>query len=76
MNSHQIARANSEWLVLARGTHVGSRQIFPIPVTAVTSLRLTVQESIAPVSVRELSVFNVNRRVPKLAYREGSRAAN
>jgi len=32
-----------------------------------------VQEGIAPVSIREMSVFNVNRPVPKLAYREGSR---
>ena len=68
-------RANGEWLALACGTHVGSRQIFPIPMTAVTGLRLTVQESIAPVTIRELSVFKVNRRVPKLAYREVSRPA-
>ena len=54
----------------------GSRQIIPIPATALTGLRLTVQESIAPVTIRELSVFNVNRPVPKLACREDSRPAN
>jgi alpha-L-fucosidase len=64
-------RANGKWLALARGTQVGSRQIIPIPATAVTGLRLTVQESLAPVTIRELSVFHVNRPVPPLAYREG-----
>jgi len=39
----------------------------------VTGLRLTVQESVAPVTIREFSVFHVNRSVPKLAYREGGR---
>jgi hypothetical protein len=34
------------------------------------------QESVAPVTIRELSAFHVNRRVPKLAYREGGRPAN
>ena len=64
-------RANGEWLALARGTQVGSRQIIPIPAIAVTALRLTVQESVAPARIRELSVFRVNRPVPKVAYREG-----
>jgi alpha-L-fucosidase len=64
-------RPNGEWDALARGTQVGSRQIIPIPATAVTGLRLTVQESAAPVTIRELSVFYVNRPVPKSAYREG-----
>jgi alpha-L-fucosidase len=64
-------RADGTWLALARGTQVGSRQIIPIPATAVTGLRLTVQESVAPVTIRELSAFRINRPVPKLAYREG-----
>jgi len=38
-----------------------------------THLRLTVQGSVALASIRELSVFHVNRPVPKLAYREGGR---
>jgi alpha-L-fucosidase len=62
--------SNAEWLALARGTQVGNRQIFPIPATAVTAIRLTVQESAAPAIIRELSVFRVNRPVPKVAYRE------
>jgi alpha-L-fucosidase len=65
-------RADGTWLALARGTQVGSRQIIPIPATAVTGLRLTVQESVAPFTIRELSAFHVNRPVPKLAYREDS----
>ena len=68
--------ASGDWQPLARGTQVGSRQIIPIPAIAVTGLRLTVQESIAPARIRELSVFHVNRPAPKLAYREGSRPAN
>jgi alpha-L-fucosidase len=64
-------RADGAWLALARGTQVGSRQVIPIPATAVTGLRLTVQESLAPVTIRELSAFRVNRPVPKLACREG-----
>ena len=63
-------RADGEWIALARGTQVGSRQIFPIPTTAVTGVRLTVQESIAPPVIRDLSVFRINRPVPKLAYRD------
>ncbi|MGA2657749.1 MAG: alpha-L-fucosidase [Verrucomicrobiota bacterium] len=66
-------RAGGNWTALARGAQVGSRQIIPIPAIAVTGLRLTVQDSAAPVTIRELSVFHVNRPVPKLAYREGVR---
>ena len=69
-------RASGDWLALARGTQIGSRQIIPIPATAVTGLRLTVEERVAPVTIRELSVLYVNRPVPKLAYREGGRPAN
>ena len=68
-------RASGDWLALARGTQIGSRQIIPIPATAVTGLRLTVEERVAPVTIRELSVLYVNRPVPKLAYREGGRPA-
>ena len=68
-------RASGDWLALARGTQIGSRQIIPIPATAVTRLRLTVEERVAPVTIRELSVLYVNRPVPKLAYREGGRPA-
>jgi alpha-L-fucosidase len=63
-------RADGTWLALARGAQVGSRQIIPLPATAVTGIRLTVEESVAPVTIRELSAFCVNRPVPKLAYRE------
>ena len=65
-------RADDTWLALARGTQVGSRQIIPLPAIAVTGLRFTVQESVAPVTIRELSALRVNRPVPKLAYRENS----
>ena len=68
-------RADGKWVALARGTQVGSRQIIPIPEIAVTNLRLTVQETHAPVLIRELSAFYVNRPVPPLAYREGGRPA-
>jgi len=66
-------RADGNWTGLVRGTQVGSGQIIPIPAIAVTGLRVTVQDSAAPVTIRELSVFHVNRPVPKLAYREGVR---
>ncbi|MGA2863719.1 MAG: alpha-L-fucosidase [Verrucomicrobiota bacterium] len=69
-------RADGNWTALALGTQVGSRQIIPIPSTSVQAVRLTVQESVAPVTIRELSVFHVNRPVPKRAYREGARAAD
>lgn len=68
-------RASGKWLALARGSQVGVRQIIPIPAIALTGLRLTIQESVAPVTVRELSVFHVNRPVPALAYREGGSPA-
>lgn len=55
---------------------MGSRQIIPIPSTSVQAIRLTVQESAAPVTIRELSVFHVNRPVPKRACREGGRPTN
>jgi alpha-L-fucosidase len=61
---------DGKWLNLASGTQVGSRQIIPIPPTAMTALRLTVQDSVAPVAIRELSVFHVNRPVPKRAFRD------
>lgn len=63
-------RADGQWLPLAQGTQVGNRQIIPIPATKVRGLRLVVQACVAPVTVRELSVFLVNRPVPKLAYRD------
>ena len=65
-------RASGNWIALVRGTQVGCRQIFPIPATAVQAVRLTVQESVAPVTIREFSVFHVDRPVPKLAYRQGT----
>ena len=68
-------RADGPWLALAGGTQVGSRQIIPIPATVVANLRLTVRESAAPVRVREMSAYHVNRPVPKLAYREGGQPA-
>ncbi len=65
-------RAGGDWQTLVRGTQIGSRQIFPIQATAVTGVRLTIQESAAPVSIREMAVFHVNRPVPKIAYREST----
>jgi alpha-L-fucosidase len=65
-------RSDGTWQPLVHGTQIGNRQIFPIPATAITGLRLTVQELVAPVTIRELSVFRVNRPVPKIAYRDGS----
>jgi len=38
-------------MLWARGTQVGSRQIIPIPATACDGVRLTVQESAAPVTI-------------------------
>ncbi|MGH7968440.1 MAG: hypothetical protein ACREIC_06885 [Limisphaerales bacterium] len=69
-------RADGTWIALVRGTQVGSRQIIPIPPTAVQSVRFIVQESVAPVRIREFSVFHVNRPVPKLAYRQGAGASD
>ncbi len=69
-------RADGSWVTLVRGSQIGSRQIIPIPATAVQAVRLAVQESIAPVRIREFSVFNVNRPVPKGAYRQGAGQAD
>ena len=69
-------RADGTWAALAQGTQVGSRQIIPIPATSVRAVQLSVQESVAPVTIRELSVFHINRPVPKRAYREGARLTN
>jgi hypothetical protein len=69
-------RGDGNWTALGRGTQAGSLQIIPIPSTSVKAIRLTVQESAAPVTIRELPVFHVNRPVPKLAYREGARATD
>lgn len=63
-------RADGTRLTLARGTQVGVRQIIPIRPVAVTDLRLTVEESVGPVTIRELSALRVDRPVPKLAYRD------
>jgi len=63
--------ADGKWLILASGTQIGVRQIIPIPATALAKVRFTAQESAAPVTLREFSVFHVNRPVPRLAYREG-----
>ncbi len=62
-------RPDGQWQVLTRGTQVGVRQIIPIAETVVKSVRLKVQEKVAEVKIRELSVFRVNRKVPKGAYR-------
>ena len=68
-------RADGTWLALARARRSAAARSFPFPDRR-AGLRLTVQESVAPVTIRELSVFHVNRPVPKLAYREGDRSAN
>jgi len=68
-------RPNGHWLALVRGSQIGNRQIIPIPATSLTALRLTVQESVAPVTIREFSVLHVDRPVPRLAYREGALVA-
>ncbi len=57
------------WMALLRGTQIGNRQIVPFRRTAMTAIRLNVQESAAAVAIREFSVFDVNRPVPSLAYR-------
>ena len=69
-------RADERWIVLMRGTQVGSRQIIPIPAITVQAVRLMVQQSIATAKIRELSAFYVNRLVPKQAYRQGAGAAD
>jgi len=61
--------ADGQWQTLIRGTQIGNRQIFPVLPVELTALRLTVQDSVAPAKLRELSAFNVNRTVPKRAYR-------
>jgi hypothetical protein len=63
-------RADGTWVLFMRGTQVGCRQIVPIPSTAVQAVRLSVQASVVPVRIRELSVYDVNRPVPKTAYRQ------
>jgi len=68
-------RATGRWVALARGSQIGNRQIIPIPASALTAVRLTVQESVAPATIRELSVFHVDRPVPKLAFRDGGLVA-
>jgi alpha-L-fucosidase len=60
---------DGKWTVLLRGTQIGNRQIVPLRATVTSAVRLTVQESVAPVSIHEFSVFNVNRPVPPVAYR-------
>ena len=69
-------RQDGTWIPLTGGTQVGCRQIIPISATAVQAVRLTVQSSVAQVRIREMSVFYVNRPVPKLAYRQGAGAAD
>ncbi len=61
---------DGQWLELAQGTQVGNRQIFPIAPTLLTGVRFVVHEKVAPVSIREFSVFNVGRPAPERAYRE------
>lgn len=62
-------RADGAWIPLARGSQIGSRQIFPITPVAVTEVRLQVEDRVAPVTIREFSVYHVDRTVPKGAYR-------
>ena len=57
------------WCTLLRGTQIGARQLFPIPSIKLTELRLKVEKSVGQSVIRDFSVFNVNRPVPKLAYR-------
>jgi alpha-L-fucosidase len=68
-------RADGATVTLARGSQIGSRQIFPLAPVTVTSVQLTVEESVAPAKLRELSVFSVNRPVPKGCYRDSGTAA-
>jgi alpha-L-fucosidase len=69
-------RANGTWVHLTRGTQVGCRQIIPIAAITVQAVRLTVQDKIAPVRIRELSVYHINRPVPKTAYQRTATAAD
>ena len=59
-----------KWRTLLRGTQIGARQLVPIPAIKLTDLRLTVEKSVGQPVIRDFSVFNVNRPVPKSAYRQ------
>jgi len=55
---------------LWRSTQIGSRQIVPILPATFAALRLKVEKSIGQPAIREFAVFNVDRPVPKIAYRD------
>ena len=61
--------AGGKWSTLFQGSQIGARQIIPIPVVTVTGLRLKVEQSVGPASIRELSAFHADKPVPKAAYR-------
>lgn len=54
---------------IAGETAVATRDV---TATVAHAVRLTLQERVAPVRIRELSAFYVNRPVPKQAYRPGT----
>jgi alpha-L-fucosidase len=60
---------DGNWRTLLRGTQIGARQLVPLPATKLTGLRLKVEKSIGQPVIRDFSVFDVNRPVPKSAYR-------
>lgn len=59
--------ADGEWRPLVRGSQIGARQIFPIPPTRITAVRVMVEESVGPAVIRDLAVYFVNRPVPPAA---------
>lgn len=60
---------DGEWRPLVHGSQIGARQLFPIPPTRVSAVRLVVEKSAGPAVIRDLTVYFVNRPVPPSALR-------
>ena len=52
---------SGEWRPLAQGQSIGHKRIHPLPRTEVSSVRLRVLHSLAPVRIRRLAVFAAAR---------------
>ncbi|MCC6262980.1 MAG: alpha-L-fucosidase [Bryobacterales bacterium] len=56
------AASPSAWREIARGTTIGSKRIHVFPAIRATALRLRIQNSIGPVRLRGLQVYDGNSR--------------
>ncbi|MFZ1936684.1 MAG: alpha-L-fucosidase [Thermoguttaceae bacterium] len=65
-------RSDGKWVTLVRGTQIGNRQFIPLSPVAVTAVRLMVKEAVAPVMIREFSVFHVARPAPPASTATGA----